>query len=106
MSSQERQDHNVQVAQSACFWLADDKNINLHVPEAEVQGFIERVKASTGMAVVPASGGVGHMLADVNCPHCGAPNTEHRVENYDPIWRDGDVVCTRCGGYVRGYDAG
>lgn len=39
-----------------------------------------------------------------SCPECLHPETE--VVNYDEMWRDGDVVCKRCGVYVRGYDAG
>lgn len=39
-----------------------------------------------------------------SCPQCGSTDTE--VRNYDPHWSDGDVVCKKCGTYVRGYDAG
>lgn len=39
-----------------------------------------------------------------SCAQCGS--TELRLENYDDVWRDGDVVCARCDCYVRGYDAG
>lgn len=54
------------------------------------------------------SSGIGHIFADnsPDCPKCGAPPSEHEVQNYDEIWRDGDVVCTRCDTRVRGYDAG
>ena len=38
------------------------------------------------------------------CDNCDSTDTE--VRNYDPVWRDGDVMCNNCGGYVRGYDAG
>lgn len=48
----------------------------------------------------------GHVLADIPCPHCGAPASEHDLFNYDPIWRDGDVICRRCKWRVRRYDAG
>ena len=72
----------------------------------------QAVDVSTGGTIAglyPAgsTGGVGHMLAasSPNCPNCGAPPSEHRVENYDPVFQDGDVVC-KCGTRVRGYDAG
>jgi hypothetical protein len=54
-----------------------------------------------------ADGGVAHILSERTppCPECGAlPSTFH-VEHYDPIWRDGDVMCPN-GHRVRGYDAG
>ena len=56
----------------------------------------------------------GHMLAEAFqltsdhpkvCPSCGKDFRHWHVENYDPIWRDGDVVC-ECGQRVRSYDAG
>ena len=50
---------------------------------------------------------MGHGLAQAspNCPECGAPPEKHKVENYDLMWQDGDVVCTICGTWVRKYDA-
>jgi hypothetical protein len=39
------------------------------------------------------------------CPKCGKDWRHWHVENYDPIWQDGDVVC-ECGQRIRGYDAG
>jgi len=49
-----------------------------------------------------------HGLAEAspNCPNCDSPPQEHTVENYDMMWHDGDVVCTKCGTKVRNYDAG
>ncbi len=41
-----------------------------------------------------------------NCPKCDSSPDKHKVENYDMIWHDGDVVCTECGTKVRNYDAG
>lgn len=51
---------------------------------------------------------MGHILTpnSPNCPACAAPPSEHEVRNYNPTWHDGDVHCTRCGAYVRTYDAG
>lgn len=51
---------------------------------------------------------VGTMLhgGSPDCPHCGAPPSEHEVRNHSLMWHDGDVHCRRCGGYVRMYDAG
>lgn len=48
-----------------------------------------------------------HLFAEssTNCKKCGAPPNEHEVRNFDPIFRDGDVHCMRCGSYVRMYDA-
>ncbi len=43
----------------------------------------------------------------VHCPKCGSPpGRDHEVANYDPMWHDGDVMCTKCQTRVRGYDAG
>lgn len=39
-----------------------------------------------------------------SCPQCGSENT--KVENYDAMWHDGDLVCQDCGTFVRGWDAG
>lgn len=39
-----------------------------------------------------------------SCPECKGTNTE--VLNYDMMWHEGDIVCTKCRCYVRGYDAG
>jgi len=53
----------------------------------------------------------GHILAEALakeapvCPSCGKDHRHWHVENYDPIWRDGDVVC-ECGQRIRMYDAG
>ena len=54
-----------------------------------------------------ADGGVGHFLAPntEDCPCCGATPDKFEVRNYDPLWQDGDVVCTICETRVRGYDA-
>jgi hypothetical protein len=41
-----------------------------------------------------------------NCPKCGSEPKEHEVRNFDRVWRDGDVYCTKCNTYVRMYDAG
>lgn len=38
------------------------------------------------------------------CPECNSNNTG--VENYDPMWQDGDIICQDCRTYVRMYDAG
>ena len=56
-----------------------------------------------------ADGGIGHLIntkRNPTCPHCGADAAHFHVENYDPIWMDGDVMCGKCGKRVRTYDAG
>ena len=52
--------------------------------------------------------GVGHVLAEnsPDCPRCDAPPADHHVEDYDPMWQDGKVVCTKCGHFVRNYNGG
>ena len=40
------------------------------------------------------------------CKNCGALPKDHVVRDYDPIWLDGKVYCTKCGAFVRDYDAG
>ena len=65
-----------------------------------------------GFTPVPHVGenqqGVSHLLAasSPNCPSCDAPPSEHEVRNHDLAMHDGDVYCTKCGAYVRLYDAG
>lgn len=53
---------------------------------------------------------VGHIVnrygIPEKCPGCGASPVVTRVDNYDLMWHDGDVVCSNCGQYLRGYDAG
>jgi hypothetical protein len=39
-----------------------------------------------------------------DCPHCGAPPADQEVRNYDAIWGDGDVYCTKCDQRVRSWD--
>jgi hypothetical protein len=39
-----------------------------------------------------------------SCPECLSTNCH--VEDYDITWQDGEVVCSDCGTYIRGYDAG
>jgi hypothetical protein len=46
------------------------------------------------------------ILNHTHCPKCNAPPQDHEVRNFDPVWRDGDVFCLKCGTRVRGYDAG
>lgn len=41
-----------------------------------------------------------------NCPECDSPPSEHEVRNYNIYFSDGDIHCTRCGAFVRWYDAG
>jgi len=39
------------------------------------------------------------------CPKCNS--AEHlTIRDYDPIWHDGEVWCSRCNEFVRTYDAG
>lgn len=54
----------------------------------------------------------GHILNEAHnpqnrraCPRCGKDFRHWHVEDYDPIWRDGKVVC-ECGQFIRDYDAG
>lgn len=42
----------------------------------------------------------------VHCPNCDSPPRDHEVRNYHMGFHDGDVHCTRCGAYVRMWDAG
>lgn len=53
---------------------------------------------------------IGHIVSKVGipeeCPSCGANPIEVVVEDYDPVWHDGKVVCKDCGHFIRYYDAG
>jgi hypothetical protein len=54
-----------------------------------------------------SDGGIGHMtFNDTKCPKCGSEPEDHELRNYDPVWRDGDIYCKKCGTRVRTYDAG
>ncbi len=39
-----------------------------------------------------------------NCPKCGSTPKDHEMRDFDPRFRDGDIYCTKCGGYVRMWD--
>lgn len=41
------------------------------------------------------------------CPDekCGAVG-EVEMRNYEPAWHEGDICCSRCGAYIRRFDAG
>jgi uncharacterized Zn finger protein (UPF0148 family) len=68
----------------------------------------EETKKEEGFTPVPNDGGECMTLLGqkVNCPKCGSPPSEHEVRNHSLMWHDGDVHCTKCGAYVRSYDAG
>jgi hypothetical protein len=38
------------------------------------------------------------------CSAEGCKSTKTIVTNWDPMWRDGDVVCASCGVFVRSFD--
>jgi hypothetical protein len=40
------------------------------------------------------------------CPDCGSGPEHRELRNYSPAFHDGDIHCTLCGAYVRGFDAG
>jgi hypothetical protein len=41
-----------------------------------------------------------------HCPKCGADPDHQEIRNYNMAFHDGDIHCTKCGTYVRAYDAG
>lgn len=41
----------------------------------------------------------------IHCPNCGSSPREHKLVNFDPMFRDGDIHCSLCNTFVRGYDA-
>jgi len=41
-----------------------------------------------------------------HCPKCNSAPENHRLENYDPKWHDGDIFCNGCDTFVRDWDAG
>lgn len=49
---------------------------------------------------------IGHLINTYKtCPQCGKTDALE-VLNYDLMWHDGEVWCTRCEVKVREYDAG
>jgi len=40
------------------------------------------------------------------CPKCNSDPSKHKVRNFNRMWGDGDVYCTICESYVRGFDTG
>jgi transcription initiation factor TFIIIB Brf1 subunit/transcription initiation factor TFIIB len=53
---------------------------------------------------------VGHIInkraVPEECPKCGSKPLKVRVEDYDRVWHDGNIVCAKCGQFIRSYDAG
>lgn len=41
---------------------------------------------------------------DNTCPECSGTKT--RMENYDMMWHEADIVCDGCDTYIRMWDAG
>ncbi len=41
-----------------------------------------------------------------DCKKCGSKPKDHYMTNYDMMWHEGDVYCSKCGAYVRMWDAG
>lgn len=77
---------------------------------AVVREVTDRLKA-TGMGYTELLGTEEYKEAfgaarrhDNTCPECGG--TKLRLENYDMMWHDGDLVCEACDTYVRMWDAG
>ena len=67
------------------------------------------IKATTMSAIEALEDAkIRHGLAESspNCSACGSSSSEHEVREYDETFRDGRVHCTRCGAFVRFYDAG
>lgn len=46
------------------------------------------------------------LFAHKHCPGCLSGPRDQEVRDYDPMWKDGNVVCLKCGTKVRDYDAG
>jgi hypothetical protein len=46
---------------------------------------------------------------NLNCGCNKQKICEHKnqtVTNYNPMWKDGDVICKDCGKFIRTWDAG
>lgn len=41
----------------------------------------------------------------IHCPKCNSTPDKHELRNFDRRFRDGDIHCSLCNTYVRGYDA-
>lgn len=35
-----------------------------------------------------------------DCPKWTDPTNFEKLVNYDPVWRDGDLICSKCGKYI------
>ena len=47
-----------------------------------------------------------HPVPRWRCKAPGCNSTTTTLINYDPLWRDGDIVCASCAAHVRNFDAG
>ena len=39
-----------------------------------------------------------------DCPKCGSTPELHKMRNFDPVAREGELWCVKCGAYVRDWD--
>lgn len=48
-----------------------------------------------------------HKLKEAQtCEDINKCSEKRIVINYSPIWHDGEVVCSKCGQFIRFFDAG
>lgn len=41
-----------------------------------------------------------------HCSKCGACPQYQEIRDYSMMWHDGEIHCTRCGNFIRDFDAG
>lgn len=97
--------------ESAERYLAEryEKHPELIADEPRGMFRIVEIKADPTFVPVPNDSYAGVMTLlgpQVKCPKCNSSPSEHEVRNHSLMWHDGDVYCTKCGAYVRAYDAG
>jgi hypothetical protein len=37
---------------------------------------------------------------------CSKEDQQHKMVNYSMMWHDADIICARCNGFIRDWDAG
>ena len=67
-------------------------------------GIIQGVLVASEIYTLKEIGDQSRPADPRNCGECGAPPKDQEVRNIDPVARDGDVYCTKCGAYVRMWD--
>lgn len=88
-------------------WRADGYDSQEHMLES-LRSYYSDLTLSSPVTIIQwenVRGGAVPQGRGTKCPKCGSAGGDHEVRNYNQYCHDGDVYCTKCGAYVRYYDA-